>query len=151
MLYGVTFAADYSFRHGSPSDEHQAWQWIDFDNLETLDLPRWIKRRSPAGRSNRHPRFFRCLSASGHPYPRRVYGIIRNACNQLLVIRKRRGPYSGRFDLPGGSPESGKAKLKRLPANLRKKPAAVSSTPENAAGKPFYLPILMKKTAVPDA
>ena len=151
MLYGVTFAADYVSGTVRLSDEHQAWQWIDFDNLETLDLPRWIKEEArlaaqiviPASSAVCPPQVTRTHAG--------VYGIIRNACNQLLVIRKRRGPYSGRFDLPGGSPKAGKAKLKRLPANLRKKPAAVSSTPENAAGKPFYLPILMKKTAVPDA
>ncbi|MBO5997845.1 MAG: NUDIX domain-containing protein [Alphaproteobacteria bacterium] len=34
-----------------------------------------------------------------------VYGIIRKN-NQILVIRKARGPYTGLYDLPGGSPEA---------------------------------------------
>ena len=33
-----------------------------------------------------------------------VYGIIRRG-NQILVIRKARGPYTGLYDLPGGTPE----------------------------------------------
>ena len=45
-----------------------------------------------------------------HPFVTRshrgVYGIIRRD-NQILVIRKARGPYTGLYDLPGGSPEAG--------------------------------------------
>ena len=33
-----------------------------------------------------------------------IYGIIRNQ-NKILLIKKTRGPYTGMFDLPGGSPE----------------------------------------------
>lgn len=33
-----------------------------------------------------------------------VYGIIKNG-NQILVIKKARGPYTGLYDLPGGTPE----------------------------------------------
>lgn len=35
-----------------------------------------------------------------------IYGIIRRN-NQILLIKKTRGPYTGMFDLPGGSPEKG--------------------------------------------
>ena len=35
-----------------------------------------------------------------------VYGIIRKD-NQILLIKKSRGPYTGLYDLPGGSPEEG--------------------------------------------
>lgn len=35
-----------------------------------------------------------------------IYGIIRKN-NQILLIRKARGPYTGLYDLPGGSPEAG--------------------------------------------
>lgn len=35
-----------------------------------------------------------------------VYGIVRKN-NQILLIRKARGPYTGLYDLPGGSPEAG--------------------------------------------
>ena len=45
-----------------------------------------------------------------HPFVTRshlgIYGIIRRN-NQILVIRKARGPYTGLYDLPGGSPEAG--------------------------------------------
>jgi len=45
-----------------------------------------------------------------HPFVTRshrgVYGIIRRN-NQILVIRKARGPYTGLYDLPGGSPKAG--------------------------------------------
>ena len=34
-----------------------------------------------------------------------VYGIVRKN-NQILLIRKARGPYTGLYDLPGGSPEA---------------------------------------------
>lgn len=47
-----------------------------------------------------------------HPFVTRshkgVYGIIRRD-NQILVIRKARGPYTGLYDLPGGTPEEGEA------------------------------------------
>jgi len=45
-----------------------------------------------------------------HPFVTRshkgVYGIIRKG-NEILVIRKARGPYTGLYDLPGGTPEDG--------------------------------------------
>ena len=45
-----------------------------------------------------------------HPFVTRshrgIYGIIRRD-NQILLIRKARGPYTGLYDLPGGSPEAG--------------------------------------------
>ncbi len=118
MLYGVTFAADYVSGTVRLSDEHQSWQWIDFDNLETLDLPRWIKEEArlaaqiniPASPAVYQPQVTRTHKG--------VYGIVRNACGRLLVIRKRRGPYSGRFDLPGGSPESGESEIETLAREL---------------------------------
>ncbi|MEM6767398.1 MAG: NUDIX domain-containing protein [Bacteroidota bacterium] len=36
-----------------------------------------------------------------------VYGFILNECAEVLVVVKTRGPYTGRYDLPGGSPEEG--------------------------------------------
>ncbi|MEL6193218.1 MAG: NUDIX domain-containing protein [Bacteroidota bacterium] len=38
-----------------------------------------------------------------------VYGFILNAHREVLVIVKTRGPYTGRYDLPGGSPEKGES------------------------------------------
>lgn len=47
-----------------------------------------------------------------------VYGIcIKDG--QLLCIRKKRGPYKGRYDLPGGSQESGESLLETLERELR--------------------------------
>ncbi|NBU69982.1 MAG: NUDIX domain-containing protein [Bacteroidetes bacterium] len=34
-----------------------------------------------------------------------VYALIVNSQNEVLVIKKMRGPYTGMFDLPGGTPE----------------------------------------------
>lgn len=34
-----------------------------------------------------------------------VYAVITNAKNQILLIKKSRGPYKGMLDLPGGGPE----------------------------------------------
>lgn len=36
-----------------------------------------------------------------------IYALIVNEAGQILAIRKARGPYTGLFDLPGGSPEDG--------------------------------------------
>lgn len=36
-----------------------------------------------------------------------VYGVITNNKNELLLIKKARGPYTGLLDLPGGSLEEG--------------------------------------------
>ena len=45
-----------------------------------------------------------------HPFVTRshqgIYGIVHRD-NQILLIRKARGPYTGLYDLPGGSPEAG--------------------------------------------
>ncbi|MEM7509950.1 MAG: NUDIX domain-containing protein [Bacteroidota bacterium] len=38
-----------------------------------------------------------------------VYGFILNARAEVLVVVKTRGPYTGRYDLPGGSPEEGES------------------------------------------
>lgn len=34
-----------------------------------------------------------------------IYAIITNSKNQILLIKKARGPYCGMLDLPGGSPK----------------------------------------------
>jgi len=34
-----------------------------------------------------------------------VYGLITNDKKKVLLIKKARGPYTGMYDLPGGSPE----------------------------------------------
>lgn len=42
-----------------------------------------------------------------------VYGICKRE-NQLLCVAKQRGPYKGRFDLPGGSQEMGESLIETL-------------------------------------
>ncbi|MFZ7333730.1 NUDIX hydrolase [Streptococcus pluranimalium] len=47
-----------------------------------------------------------------------VYGIcIKDG--QLLCVRKNRGPYKGRYDLPGGSQEPGESLLETLERELK--------------------------------
>ena len=48
------------------------------------------------------PKFLHDFVTRSH---RGVYGIVRKG-NQILVIRKARGPYTELYDLPGESPES---------------------------------------------
>lgn len=38
-----------------------------------------------------------------------VYGFTQNEHKEVLVVIKTRGPYTGRYDLPGGSPEKGES------------------------------------------
>ncbi len=42
-----------------------------------------------------------------------IYGYIEKN-NKVLLIRKKRGPYTGMYDLPGGSPEEGETELETL-------------------------------------
>ena len=42
-----------------------------------------------------------------------IYGVIEKE-NSLLLIVKKRGPYTGLYDLPGGSPEKGEEELQTL-------------------------------------
>lgn len=44
---------------------------------------------------------------------RGIYGILIKD-NQLLLVRKARGPYSGLLDLPGGKPEPGESDSEAL-------------------------------------
>lgn len=43
-----------------------------------------------------------------------VYAVTRDDPRGLLVIRKTRGPYGGRFDLPGGSPQDDESLARAL-------------------------------------
>lgn len=47
-----------------------------------------------------------------------IYGIIRKN-NQILLIRKARGPYTGLYDLPGGSPEKGETPEQTLSREIK--------------------------------
>ena len=47
-----------------------------------------------------------------------VYGIWRQS-GLIVAIRKRRGPYLGMLDLPGGSPQSSETSVETLERELR--------------------------------
>ena len=47
-----------------------------------------------------------------------VYGIIKHN-NKILVIKKARGPYTGLYDLPGGSPEPGETPEQTLVREIK--------------------------------
>lgn len=47
-----------------------------------------------------------------------IYGVIQKD-NDILVIRKARGPYKGLLDLPGGRPNHGEALLDALNREIR--------------------------------
>ena len=47
-----------------------------------------------------------------------VYGIIRHN-HKILLIKKARGPYTGMFDLPGGSPENGETHYQTLVREIK--------------------------------
>ena len=49
---------------------------------------------------------------------RGIYASIRRE-NQILLIRKARGPYTGLYDLPGGSPEAGETPEQTLIREIR--------------------------------
>lgn len=53
-----------------------------------------------------------------HHTHRGVYGLAVNQ-GAVLVIRKARGPYTGMFDLPGGSPEEGETPEQTLARELQ--------------------------------
>lgn len=49
-----------------------------------------------------------------------VYGIATiDSARKMLVVRKARGPYSGLFDLPGGSPEKNETSIETLTREVR--------------------------------
>lgn len=49
---------------------------------------------------------------------RGIYGYIENDDKVMLIIKKR-GPYTGMYDLPGGSPESGETEKQTLEREIQ--------------------------------
>jgi len=49
---------------------------------------------------------------------RGIYGIIRRG-DDILLIKKARGPYTGLYDLPGGSPEDGETPMETLSREIK--------------------------------
>ncbi len=53
---------------------------------------------------------------------RGVYGYIEKGEYVLLIVKKR-GPYTGMYDLPGGSPEPGETEAETLAREIREETA----------------------------
>lgn len=49
---------------------------------------------------------------------RRIYGYIE-CDNKVMLIVKKRGPYTGMYDLPGGSPEKGEMEEETLRREIK--------------------------------
>lgn len=47
-----------------------------------------------------------------------VYGIVEN-CGKILLVQKQRGPYKGKWDLPGGGVESGENSMETLEREIQ--------------------------------
>lgn len=59
-----------------------------------------------------------------------IYGYIEED-NQVLVIIKKRGPYTGRYDLPGGSPEQGESEEETLKREIKEETSCKLSSYRN--------------------
>ena len=49
---------------------------------------------------------------------RGIYGYIEND-NKVMLIIKKRGPYTGMYDLPGGSPEPNESEIETLSRDIK--------------------------------
>lgn len=47
-----------------------------------------------------------------------VYGIAEN-CGRILLVKKQRGPYTGKWDLPGGGVEMGENSIETLEREMQ--------------------------------
>lgn len=53
-----------------------------------------------------------------------IYGYIERN-NEVLLIIKKRGPYTGMYDLPGGSPETNESEEETLKREIREETGCV--------------------------
>ena len=92
-LYGVTFLAEYLSGTVRLSAEHGSWQWFPFSRTADAGLPRWIRDESAlaAEAVERERDAFSVTRIH-----RGIYGVIRRE-GKILLIRKKRGPYTGLF------------------------------------------------------
>ena len=63
-----------------------------------------------------------------------VYGIIRRG-DKILLIKKTRGPYTGMFDLPGGSQEAGETYKQTLAREIMEETGCVAVAAQNERHK----------------
>lgn len=72
-----------------------------------------------------------------------VYGIV-DYCGKTLLVQKQRGPYTGKWDLPGGGVESGENSIETLERELQEecgyqvKKAELVDVLNNVAGNGLY-------------
>ena len=66
-----------------------------------------------------------------------VYGVIRRG-NQILVIRKARGGYTGLYDLPGGTPEEGETPEQTLAREIKEETNCDLTSYENKREKTIF-------------
>ncbi len=62
---------------------------------------------------------------------RGIYGFIRQGDKVLLIVKKR-GPYTGMYDLPGGSPEPGESEEETLKREIQEE---TGCTPLDYSGR----------------
>lgn len=144
-LYGVTFLAEYLSGTVRLSAEHGSWQWFPFSRTADAGLPRWIRDESAlaAEAVERERDAFSVTRIH-----RGIYGIIRRE-GKILLIRKN-GDLTPAFSTcPTVRRKKAKAKNGRLPANWRKKPAAVCKVLANGGKKMSFSAVLSKTTAAP--
>ena len=68
-----------------------------------------------------------------------VYAVIHKE-NKLLIIHKGRGPYINRFDLPGGSLESGEGLLEAVIREVKEETGLTASVKKHIGVIDFKLP-----------
>ncbi len=61
---------------------------------------------------------------------RGIYGYIENN-NQVMLIIKKRGPYTDMYDLPGGSPEPGESELETLAREINEETGCILADHQN--------------------
>ncbi|SDD07005.1 ADP-ribose pyrophosphatase YjhB, NUDIX family [Terribacillus halophilus] len=68
-----------------------------------------------------------------------VYAVIQKDGN-LLVIHKSRGPYTNRYDLPGGSPENGEGLLEAVIREVKEETGLIAEVTKQIGVVDFKLP-----------
>lgn len=68
-----------------------------------------------------------------------IYGICRKD-GRLLLIHKSRGPYAGRFDLPGGSPEPNETIIETLQREFAEETGVIIAPVRSLGTKDFVYP-----------
>lgn len=68
-----------------------------------------------------------------------IYGICIKE-ERLLVIHKNRGPYSGRYDLPGGSIEPNETILDTIIREFQEETGIIVEVSKNVGTKDFVIP-----------